>query len=94
MFYGMFYGTVYDYNSHTHIIPTTPRYDQYQASFYPFRSRREKIGLGTRLITDHDRGQSLASMLGSVEQAMCQGAIIMPKSHAIVLAREYLLALY
>ncbi len=31
MFYGMFYGTVYDYNSHTHIIPTTPRYNQYQA---------------------------------------------------------------
>ncbi len=27
--------TVYDSNSHTHIIPTTPRYNQYQASFSP-----------------------------------------------------------
>ncbi len=42
MFYGMFYGTVYDYNSYTHIIPTTPRYNQYQASFSPFRVLLEK----------------------------------------------------
>ncbi len=41
-FYGMFYSTVYDYNSHIHIIPITPRYNQYQASFSPFRSLREK----------------------------------------------------
>ncbi len=35
VFYGMFYiqYSLYDYNSHTHIIPPTPIYNKYQASF-------------------------------------------------------------